>query len=290
MNTSRQKSKARTAAAPEAAGGGAERGSEKDDFARFRDDRDFVTALARGLAVIHAFTNQARQLSISQISYRTGITRAAVRRYLYTLTALGYARCQEGGRYSLTPKAVTLGNAYLSGMPLGGQAQPILDELAETVGEACSMAVLDGTEIVYLMRASSSRIMSPSLNVGSRLPAYATSIGHILLAHLPEAELASYFAQARFLPFTANTIVTEAGLRRAFETIREEGYAIADQQMEVGLSSIAVPVVDRDGNVISGINVIANSARITLAQLRSRFLQPLRDAAKRLAELKIARS
>lgn len=253
-------------------------------LARFSSDRDFVTALARGLMVIEAFTNQGRYLTISQISYRTGITRAAVRRYLHTLTELGYVRCQDGTRFSLAPRAVSLGNAYLSGSPLGANAQSILDELSEAVGEACSMAVLDGNEIVYLARATSSRIMSPSLNVGSRLPAYATSIGQVLLAYLPEPELEAYLAQANFLPFTANTIVTVSGLRTVLEGIRNDGYAIANQQIEVGLSSIAVPVRDQSGTVVSGVNVLANSLRTSPAQMRSRFLEPLRAVAKKLGE------
>lgn len=261
--------------------------ADEDDAersARHKDDRDFVTALARGLAVIQAFTNQGRQLTISQISYRTGITRAAVRRYLHTLTVLGFVRCQDGTRFSLAPKAVSLGNAYLSGSPLGGYAQAVLDELSETVGEACSMAVLDGNDIVYLARATSSRIMSPSLNVGNRLPAYATSIGQVLLAHLPEAELEAYLAHATFLPFTANTIVSASGLRAVLEGIRNDGYAIANQQMEVGLSSIAVPVCDPSGAVVSGVNVLANSVRTNATQMRNRFLEPLREAAKKLGE------
>lgn len=255
-----------------------------DSFAGYKGDRDFVTALARGLAVIQAFTNQGRQLTISQISYRTGITRAAVRRYLHTLAELGYVVCQGGTRFALGPKVVSLGNAYLSGTPLGGNAQPVLDELSEAVGEACSMAVLDGNDIVYLARATSSRIMSPSLNVGSRLPAYATSIGQVLLAHLPEQELEAYLARVHFLPFTPNTIVTAAGLKAVLEQIRHDGYAIANQQMEVGLSSIAVPVCDQSGAVVSGINVLANSLRTSPAQMVSRFLEPLQLAARKLSD------
>lgn len=246
------------------------------------DDRDFIAAFARGLAVIQAFTNQGRQMSISQVSYKTGLTRAAVRRYLHTLVKLGYANCHDGGGYSLTPRTVSLGNAYLSGTPASGRAQPILDALSETVGEACSMAVRDGTDIVYVSRASSSRIMSPSLNVGSRLPAYATSIGLVLLAHLSESELDDYLGQVSFLPFTDNTIITAPALKATLEQILADGYAIADQQIEVGLRSMAVPVLDSAGRVVSGINIIAHSSRVTVAQMRSRFLPLLREAAEAL--------
>jgi IclR family pca regulon transcriptional regulator len=247
------------------------------------DDRDFVTALARGLAVIQAFTNQSRQMTISQISYKTGITRAAVRRYLHTLAVLGYAHCHDGVRYSLSPKTASLGNAYLSGAPLTNFAQPVLDRLSDTVNEACSMAVLDGADIVYIARAASSRIMSPSLNVGSRLPAYATSIGQLLLAHLSPGDLEAYLRQVTFLPYAKQTITSAAALREELARIRSEGYAIADQQIEVGLRSIAVPVRDRKGAVVSGINIIANSTRVSLAQLRSRFLPLLQEAAEELS-------
>lgn len=255
---------------------------EGDDLADYATDRNFVTALARGLAVIQAFTNQGRQMSISQISYRTGITRAAVRRYLHTLTALGYARCHDGTRFSLTPKAVSLGNAYLSGTPLSGKGQPVLDKLSETVGEACSMAVLDGTDIVYIARAAASRIMSPSLNVGNRLPAYATSIGMVLLAHLPEAELDACLERTSFLPFTQNTIVSPAELRKVLQQVRTQGYAIANQQMEIGLRSIAVPVRDKAGTVVSGINIIGPTSRMGIEHMRTRFLPLLREAAEAL--------
>jgi IclR family pca regulon transcriptional regulator len=255
---------------------------EGDDLADYATDRNFVTALARGLAVIQAFTNQGRQMSISQISYRTGITRAAVRRYLHTLTALGYARCHDGTRFSLTPKTVSLGNAYLSGTPLSGKGQPVLDKLSETVGEACSMAVLDGTDIVYIARAAASRIMSPSLNVGNRLPAYATSIGMVLLAHLPEAELDACLERTNFLPFTENTIVSPTELRKMLQQVRTQGYAIANQQMEIGLRSIAVPVRDKAGTVVSGINIIGPTSRMGIEHMRTRFLPLLREAAEAL--------
>jgi len=254
----------------------------EEDIAELAADRNFVTALARGLAVIQAFTNQGKQMSISQVSYRTGITRAAVRRYLHTLTALGYARCHDGTRFSLTPKTVSLGNAYLSGTPLSGKGQPVLDKLSETVGEACSMAVLDGLDIVYIARAASSRIMSPSLNVGNRLPAYATSIGMVLLAHLSETDLDAYLARAQFLPFTENTIVSPVELKKVLQQVKNQGYAIANQQMEIGLRSIAVPVRDKAGSVVSGINIIGPTTRMGIEHMRTRFLPLLKEAAEAL--------
>lgn len=257
-------------------------GAAGDEVDAVAGDRDFVTALARGLAVIQAFANQGRTMSISQISYKTGLTRAAVRRYLHTLAELGYATRHEGRRFALTAKTVSLGNAYLSGTPLAGRAQPILDRLAEAVGEGCSMAVLDGTDIVYIARAISSRIMSPSLNVGSRLPAYATSIGLVLLAYLSGEELEAYLAKVNFLPFTDRTIVSAPSLQARLEQIRADGYAIADQQIEVGVRTVAVPVRDAKGVVVSGINIIASSSRVSVEQLKANLLPLLSAAADEL--------
>ena len=245
-------------------------------------DRDFVTALARGLSVIMAFTNQQRQLTIAQISYRTGITRAAVRRYLHTLQVLGYVDCQDGKRYALRPKIVALGHAYLSGMSLAHWAQPVLDRLSQTMDEACSLAVLDGQDIVYVARSASSRILSPSLNVGSRLPAYCTSIGLVTLAHLPDEALEDYLRQVRFTPYTAHTINSVPALKDALARVRAQGYAVADQQIEVGLRSIAVPVKSNAGKVVAGINALLPAARLSVAQMEARLLPPLLKAAEEL--------
>lgn len=245
-------------------------------------DRDFVTALARGLAVILAFTNQQRQLTIAQISYRTGITRAAVRRYLHTLQVMGYVDCQDGKHFALRPKIVALGHAYLSGMSLAHWAQPVLDRLSQAMDEACSLAVLDGQDIVYVARSASSRILSPSLNVGRRLPAYCTSIGLVMLAYLPEKILEDYLGQVRFTPYTAQTITSVAALREALARVRDQGYAVADQQIEIGLRSIAVPVRNSAGKVVAGINALLPAARLSVAQMESRLLPLLLKAAEEL--------
>lgn len=245
-------------------------------------DRDFITALARGLAVIMAFTNQQRQLSIAQISYRTGITRAAVRRYLHTLEVLGYVDCQDGRRYSLRPKIVSLGHAYLSGMSLAHWAQPVLDRFSQTMDEACSLAVLDGLDIVYVARSASSRILSPSLNVGGRLPAYCTSIGLVLLAHLQDGPLEDYLSKVRFTPYTSHTITSVPALKDALAQVRAQRYAVADQQIEIGLRSIAVPVRNSVGKVVAGINALLPVARLSVAQMEARLLPPLLSAAEEL--------
>src|SRR6185369_2481193 len=173
-----------------------------ETIARFGDDPDFVTSLARGLAVMLALSDKKRRMSIAQVSLRTGIPRAAARRSLHTLSKLGFVAADDARRFYLRPRVLSFSHAYLSTSPLAVLAQPILDRLGEKLHEACSLAILDGDEIVYIARSASSRIMSPALNVGRRLPAYCTSIGHVMLAQLPEADLAAYLARVRFHPYT----------------------------------------------------------------------------------------
>jgi IclR family pca regulon transcriptional regulator len=243
-----------------------------------------MTSLARGLAVIRGFTEQRRKLTIAQVSERTGLPRAAVRRCLYTLEKLGYVAA-EGHTFALRPKMLTLGHAYLSSTPLAVSAQPFLDHVGDAVGESCSLAILDGDEILYLARSVTSRIMSVTLNIGSRLPAYCTSIGYVLLAHLPEPELDAYLARVEFQPFTERTITSPEKLRETLQVARSAGYAIADQEMELGIRSIAVPVSDTSGKVVAGINVIVQAARVSVRQMKTQYLPQLEGAARELGAL-----
>ncbi len=176
-----------------------------DTIRQLAEDPDFVTALARGLAVLLALSDKRRRMSIAQVSHRTGIPRAAARRSLHTLAKLGFVAADDARRFYLRPRVLSFSHGYLSASPLAVLAQPILDGLGESLREACSLATLDGDEIVYLARSASSRIMSPNLNVGRRLPAYCTSIGHVMLAHLSQDELDAYLAHVRFHPYTAHT-------------------------------------------------------------------------------------
>src|SRR5512140_2236743 len=168
---------------------------------RLGDDPDFVTALARGLAVLLALSDKRRRMSIAQVSHRTGIPRAAARRSLHTLVKLGFAAVDDARRFYLRPRVLSFSHAYLSASPIAVLAQPILDHLGDSLREACSLATLDGDEIVYLARSTSSRIMSPNLNVGRRLPAYCTSVGHVLLAHLTPDEFEGYVRRAKLVPY-----------------------------------------------------------------------------------------
>ncbi|MBT8768903.1 IclR family transcriptional regulator domain-containing protein [Metapseudomonas boanensis] len=249
----------------------------------FTGDPNFMTSLARGLAVIHAFQERKRHLTIAQISHRTEIPRAAVRRCLHTLIKLGYVTT-DGRTYSLLPKVLTLGHAYLSSTPLAVTAQPILDRLSEQLHEACSMATLEGDEILYIARsATPQRLISVDLSVGSRLPAYCTSMGRILLAALDDAALTDYLDHVDLQVKTSRTVHTREGLLASIEEIRRQGWVIIDQELEVGLRSVAVPVRDSAGQVLAALNVGTHVGRIGRQELESRFLPALLEASKELS-------
>lgn len=248
----------------------------------FAGDPNFMTSLARGLAVMRGFSHDRRQLTIAQLATITGIPRAAVRRCLFTLAKLGYVASNDTRSYSLQPKVLGLGHAYLSSTPLVVLAQPFLDRVSDAVQESCSLAVLDGLDILYLARSISSRIISVTLNVGSRLPAYCTSIGQVLLAHQPAAALDAYLRQAEFHPYTERTVTSGRQLRALLADVREQGYAIADQQMELGVRSIAVPVRNNAGAVVAGINVITQAGRGNGREMKAQYLPHLQAAGRDL--------
>ena len=249
-------------------------------------DPNFMTSLARGLTVIRAFSQHRNRQSIAQLSHRTGIPRAAVRRCLYTMQKLGYVAVDEGRAYALRPHILALGHAYLSSAPLATSAQPLLNQVSEAIHESCSMAVLDGEDILYVARSSAStRIMSIDLGIGSRLPAFCTSMGRVLLAGLAPNELGLYLRRVKFVPYTNRTIVTRDQLKAALDIARAAGLAVVDQELEIGLRSIAVPVADRDDRVAASINVSVQAGRVSLAQMETTFLSPLRAAARELGML-----
>jgi IclR family pca regulon transcriptional regulator len=254
-------------------------------IARHGEDPDFVNALARGLAVLLTLSDKKRRMSIAQVSHRTGIPRAAARRSLHTLSKLGFVAADDARRFYLRPRVLSFSHGYLSSSPIAVLAQPILDRLGESLHEACSLATLDGDEIVYLARSTSSRIMSPALNVGRRLPAYCTSIGHALLAHLPQDELNEYLARVRFHPYTEFTPTSTAKLLPLLQAVRESGFAFASQMMEPRLCTLAVPVRDAGGNYVAGINVILQGRLVARDEMAERFYHPLHNAALELGSL-----
>jgi IclR family pca regulon transcriptional regulator len=240
-----------------------------------------MTSLARGLEVMRGFSREKR-MSIAQLSQKTGIPRASVRRCLYTLAQLGYVGTDDGRSYALRPKVLGLGHAYLSSTPLVIAAQPFLDRVSEAVNESCSLATLDGEDILYLARSVTSRIISVTLNVGSRLPAHCTSIGYVLLANLPDKDLDLFLEKAELKAYTERTITSPEKLREQLEQVRQANYAIADRLMEIAVRSIAVPVRNAGGAVVAGMNVIVEAGRVSLRDMRALYLPHLQCAAAEL--------
>ncbi|MBB5064489.1 IclR family transcriptional regulator C-terminal domain-containing protein [Granulicella mallensis] len=249
----------------------------------YTGDPNFMASLARGLVVIQAFTPQTPQMTISQLSVRTGLSRAAVRRCLYTLVKLGFAGSDETQRYSLRPKMLTLANTYTASSTLANAAQPILERMSSTLHESFSVATLDGDDIVYIARTSVTRVMSVDLHIGSRLPAFCTSMGRVLLAYLPQDQLELYLSRATFTQFTPRTITSADKLRLALRNVRRNGYALVDQELEIGLRSLAVPVQAPNGRVVATVNLSGHAPRMPMLEMQTRFLTHLRGAAAELS-------
>lgn len=250
---------------------------------QYTGDPNFMASLARGLVVIQAFTPQMPQMTISQLSLRTGLSRAAVRRCLYTLVKLGFAGADEAQRYSLRPKMLTLANTYTASSTLANAAQPILERMSAVHHESFSVATLDGDDIVYIARSSVSRVMAVDLHIGSRLPAFCTSMGRVLLAYLPQDQLEQHLARVVLTPFTPRTVNSIEKLRLILRNVRRNGYALCDQEYEVGLRSLAVPVSAPNGRVIATVNLSGNAPRMPMLDMQTKFLQPLRGAAAELS-------
>jgi IclR family pca regulon transcriptional regulator len=251
----------------------------------FSGDPNFMMSLARGLLVIQAFTQKKRQLTISQLSAKTGLSRAAVRRCLYTLARLGFAGSEDGRHFYLSPRILALGYSYIVSMPLATAAQPVLERLSHELHESCSISTIEGQEIIYVARASVTRIMSIDLGVGSRLPSFCTSMGRVMLASLPADELESYLSQTPLKRFTERTIVSTEKLRQVLRLVSRNGYAIVDQELELGLRSMAVPIQNPNGKVVAALNVGTHAQRVSIQELTSKFLPRLRTAAQELSML-----
>jgi len=249
---------------------------------------EHVQSLARGLAVIKAFDGAHPAQTLSDVARSTGLTRAAARRFLLTLAELGYVRT-DGRLFTLTPRVLELGYSYLSALSLPEVAEPHLEELVQLVHESASVAVLDGSDVVYVARVATSRIMTVSITIGTRFPAFATSMGRVLLAALPAAELDHRLGEPR--AFTERTVAEPAALRDLLGDVRAAGYSLVDQELEEGLRSIAVPIKDATGRVVAAANVSTHTSRGTRAWLRDEALLHLRACALAIqADLKGARS
>ena len=252
------------------------------DEALFRGgDPDFMTSLARGLHVIRAFSGVDRRLTIADVSRATGLTRAVVRRCLYTLRELGYA-ATDGRTFSLQPRILNLGYAYLSTAALPIAAQPVLEDLSEHLGEATSVAVLDDGAVVYVARAATRRIMAVNLGVGSRLPAYCTSLGRVLLAAMPPEQATAELAKFELVAHTRFTVTSRRRIEEILAEARADRFAVNDQELEIGLRAIAVPVRNVVGATVAAMNISAQASRVTRRELVEKSLPLLRAAAERL--------
>ncbi len=241
---------------------------------------DFVQSLDRGLAVIRAFGPDRERLSLSEVARATGLTRAATRRFLLTLVKLGYVR-NDGREFSLRPRVLELGYAYLSGLAMPEVAAPHLEELVARVRESSSISVLDGDHIVYVARVPTKRIMTVAISVGTRFPAYATSMGRVLLAGMSEEDLDRYLAEADFQPITGRTATDPVRLREIVADVARQGYAIVDQELEEGLRAVAAPIRTGD-SVTAAINLSAHASRVSMAAMRTDLLPALLETASRI--------
>ena len=244
-------------------------------------DGEFVQSLERGLSVIRAFSRDRSSLTLSEIADLTGLTRAAARRFLITLRELGYVE-SDGRLFSLRPRVLELGYSYLSSLPVWEIARPHLEELADVVRETTSASVLDGADIVFVARVETKRIMSMTLGVGSRLPAWATAMGRVLLADLPAERLDDYFRQVRMEPLSGRTITNEAEIRRKIDQARANGWTLVDQEVEEGVRSLAVPIRSPGGRTEAALTVCSHAFRVSPERIMEEFLPLVLRTSERI--------
>ncbi|WP_417218272.1 IclR family transcriptional regulator domain-containing protein [Arthrobacter sp.] len=254
----------------------------------------YVQSLARGLDVIRAFDAEHHSMTLTDVAKRTGLSRATARRFLLTLAELGYVRT-DGKHFELTAQVLQLGYAFLSGHTLTELIEPVLEELSSRLNESASASVLDGADVVYIARVHTRRIMRVGIAVGSRFPAYATSMGRVLLAHLDHAALDAALAARPLEALTPTTLTDPSALRRELAAVRDQGWCLVDQELEVGLRSIAVPVMSPDGTVAAALNVSMSTMPGAApgggnrAEEAMEVLPHLQDAATRIEEALLAR-
>ncbi|MDR5654013.1 IclR family transcriptional regulator domain-containing protein [Ruixingdingia sedimenti] len=245
-------------------------------------ERDIMGGLAKGLAVIETFNADRPRQSIAEVALASGLDRATARRCLLTLAHHGYADW-DGKFFTLTPRVLRLGTACLATMPLPQIVQPLLDGLSDRIGQSSSVSILDGAEIVYVARAAQRRVMSIGLMPGSRLPAYCTSMGRVLLAALPEAQASAVLGPGPLPARTALTLTDPAAIMAELARVRAQGHAVIDQEVEIGLRSIAIPLANARGRVVAALNVGVAAAQASVSDLASRFLPEMRHVQNELS-------
>ncbi|MCP8463660.1 IclR family transcriptional regulator [Pseudomonas sp. ZM23] len=243
----------------------------------------YAQSFARGLSVILAFGPKHPKMTLSEVAKSTGLTRAGARRILLTLEFLGYVS-QDGRLFSLTPKILDLGYSYLSANPLWELATPYMEEVVQQTGETCTISALEGTDIVYIMRVATHRIMSVNLSIGSRLPAWVTSMGRVLLGGVVESVRDDILSKSNIIKYTSRTITDIDTLKGVIALAKQRGYCLVSEELEEGLQSIAVPITDRSGRIIAAMNVGGQSSRTTGADLVERVLPHLQEAAFKISQ------
>lgn len=242
-------------------------------------DRDYVAALASGLQILRAFDAEHPRMTLTEMAGRTDMDRAKARRFLLTLESLGYVR-RDGRDFELTPRVLELGHAFQSSSPYRAVIQHYLQNITAEIGESSSLSVLDGTEVVYVVRsAAPHRLMAITLSAGTRLPAAYTSMGRVLLAQLSDSELDARLESMTLQAHTPHSLINKAELRRDILTVREQGYSIVDQELDLGLRSVATPVFAGNGDLLGAINISTNAARVQLEVLKEDYLPRLQQLA-----------
>ena len=244
----------------------------------------YVQSFARGLEVIRSFSAKAPQQTLTEVAARSNLSRAGARRILLTLQTLGYVQ-SDGKLFRLTARILDLGFAYLSSMPIWNLAEPVMEELVAQVNESCSAAVLDGTDIVYVLRVPTHKIMRNTLGVGSRLPAYCTSLGRVLLADLPDDELFQRLDASDIQPLTRHTTTTREDLLAKIKQVRKQGWCLVNQELEEGLISLAAPITNRAGRTIAALNISGQANRTNARQAHDSLLPALLHSASRISSM-----
>lgn len=244
----------------------------------------YVQSFARGLQVIRSFSANTSRQTLSEVAAASGLTRAGARRILLTLQTLGYVH-SDGKHFTLTPRILDLGFAYLSSMPIWNRAEPVMEALVQQVQESCSAAVLDATDIVYVLRVPTHKIMRISLGVGSRLPAYCTSMGRLLLADLEDQEIRDRLAASTREAFTKHTLTDVDALFAKVLQARKQGWCLVNQELEEGLVSIAAPIVDRAGRAVAALNISGQANRTSAKVMQDTMLPGLLASAAEISRL-----
>ncbi|WP_394778929.1 IclR family transcriptional regulator C-terminal domain-containing protein [Undibacterium sp.] len=252
--------------------------------ARSSEEKEYVAGLEKGLSIIEAFGIQNRAMTLSEAAEITGHTRASARRSLLTLQRLGYVEW-DGKYFKLAPRVLRLGHAYVTSNPLSKIVQPILEALSERSRESSSLAVLDNTEVVFVARAATRRSLSNGLSLGSRLPAFCAATGRVLLAALPPEEAENLLKRSRRFQLTPHTKTDVDEIMGILEEVRRHGYSLCDEELELGVRSISVPVRDAAGRVVSSMSVVASTARYTHEQVLASLLPQLESARRMLSTM-----